>query len=290
MILPAIFKDLFWPYEKNNYKARLLHPSSLVILKVFFVIFQVALLIYPTNMPVALAYTGNISADEVIKLTNEARQEKGLLPLRKNEVLTEAALAKGTDMFARGYWAHNAPDGTEPWQFLIQAGYQYKYAGENLARDFSNAKDVVAAWLASPSHRENLLSSRYEDIGVAVIEGELNGVKTTIVVQFFGTQLQTKEIVSALSTTQSPNQQKEVLQAQNFSLNKQASLKEISPFELSRNLAIFIVLLLIVLFVIDIIVVKVKRIPRFSSHGIAHLLFLIMVLTALLTAKSGVVL
>ena len=61
--------------------------------------------------------------------------------------------------------------------FIEQEGYQYIYAGENLAVDFSESSEVIEAWFDSPSHRENLLSHNYSEIGFAVINGELKGRK-----------------------------------------------------------------------------------------------------------------
>ncbi|MCG2685812.1 CAP domain-containing protein, partial [Candidatus Parcubacteria bacterium] len=72
------------------------------------------------------------------------------------------------------------------WYFIVGVGYDYLYAGENLAKDFSHSSGVVDAWMNSPTHRENLVNPRYEDIGLAVVNGTLNGVETTLVVQMFG--------------------------------------------------------------------------------------------------------
>ena len=68
-------------------------------------------------------------------------------------------------MFSKNYWAHFAPDGsTSPWDFIHQSGYNYIFAGENLAKGFTDANSVVAAWMNSPSHRENILSNKYKDV------------------------------------------------------------------------------------------------------------------------------
>ena len=90
-------------------------------------------------------------------------------------------------MFTDQYWAHTAPDGTEPWTFMHQMGYQYVVAGENLARDFGQTDEMVSAWLASPTHRANIMNPKYQEIGIAVIDGVLEGYETTLVVQMFGT-------------------------------------------------------------------------------------------------------
>ena len=89
-------------------------------------------------------------------------------------------------MIDRDYWAHVAPDGTQPWKFFTSFGYKYRYAGENLARDFSNASSAMDAWMNSPTHKENILNPKYKEIGIGVVEGDLAGTDTTIIVQFFG--------------------------------------------------------------------------------------------------------
>lgn len=198
---------LFFPRESNNQKAKILHTSSLGVLALLLAAFQLLLTFLPKVGPRVLGYAANIPASEVISLTNEKRVQNGLSQLSENKTLDDAALAKGLDMLNKGYWAHVAPDGTTPWQFFTNFGYSYRYAGENLARDFSNASSAVDAWMNSPSHRENLLSPNYQDIGVAVVEGKLAGVDTTIIVQFFGTKygnvIPTVPVASARSGTES---------------------------------------------------------------------------------------
>jgi uncharacterized protein YkwD len=72
-----------------------------------------------------------------------------------------------------------SPDGTEPWDFILGEKYDYIYAGENLAKNFSTFDDVVEAWYNSPSHKENLLNKNYTEMGFAIVNGELNGYETT---------------------------------------------------------------------------------------------------------------
>lgn len=122
-----------------------------------------------------LGYAANISSTEIVSLTNQKRTEAGVSSLIYNLQLEQAARQKGQDMIENDYWAHVAPDGTEPWVFFVDAGYKYRYAGENLARDFSNPQDAINAWMASPSHKDNLLSDKYKEIGIAVVEGDLGG-------------------------------------------------------------------------------------------------------------------
>ena len=131
------------PRESNNHKAKILHSSSLLVLASFLVLFQIVLNLLPKLNPSILGYASNISPSEVVRLTNEKRAAAGLSALSLNQELSAAAYTKGQDMIAKDYWAHIAPDGTEPWKFFKDFGYKYRYAGENLARDFSNANDAV---------------------------------------------------------------------------------------------------------------------------------------------------
>lgn len=180
---------LLIPRESNKHRAKALHPSGLFYLAVFFLIFQIVLQFLPAAGVNILGYAAQIDTNQIIELTNQKRNDAGLSPLNNNSQLQQAARAKGEHMLANDYWAHVAPDGTEPWYFFGNVGYSYRYAGENLARDFSSASATVDAWMASPSHRDNMLSSKYREIGIAVVEGDLGGEEATIVVQLFGTPL-----------------------------------------------------------------------------------------------------
>lgn len=167
----------------------MLHSSSLVALAFFLIFYQIVFQFLPSTGIKVFGYSANISPDEVIRLTNIKRAENGLQALTYNSALADAARRKGDNMIALDYWAHVAPDGTQPWKFFSDVGYRYKYAGENLARDFTNASSTVDAWMASPTHKANLLNDKYKEIGIAVLEGDLAGSEVTLVVQLFGTRL-----------------------------------------------------------------------------------------------------
>jgi hypothetical protein len=126
----------------------------------------------------------NFTASEILSIVNAVRQENNLSPLRLQPTLSQAAEAKANAMIATNSWSHNTPTQT-PWDFIDQTGYTYAIAGENLAKDFTDPKAVVEAWLNSPSHRENLLNGEYTETGVAVIQGDFQQKQnTTLVVQF----------------------------------------------------------------------------------------------------------
>jgi hypothetical protein len=300
----------FIPRQSNNHKAKLLHSSSLVLLLIAFISFQGIFQIIQHKNSNVLGYAANISVTEVQRLTNVERQNNGLPPLSDNPTLDEAALAKGKDMLAKGYWAHVAPDGTEPWLFFTNVHYGYRFAGENLARDFSNPQAAVNAWMASPSHRENILSSKYKEIGIGVVEGNLNGADTTIIVQFFGTKLEDApkiEPVAAAKTpipsikptpvntstpsilpTSSPAPAVAIAKAQ-VSPTPQALVAGslVTPFDATKYMSLALVGVLVLVVAIDGIIINKRKIFRLSGHFPAHIAFLGMILAIVVIAKAG---
>lgn len=122
----------------------------------------------------------------LVDLTNDDRADASLPTLTVNPKLVAAAQAKANDMAAKGYFAHTSPDGTTSWQWFRDAGYAYASAGENLAVDFSDSEDVEEAWMDSPTHRANIMSGKFTEIGIATAVGELDGERTIFVVQMFG--------------------------------------------------------------------------------------------------------
>jgi hypothetical protein len=295
-----LLRHLFIPHESNNQKAKLLHTSSLWLITLVLVAFQLVLVFAHSAFPQVLGYAANISPAEVIRLTNVQRVANGLNPLNESTILDAAALAKGNDMLAKGYWAHFAPDGTSPWSFFLSFGYKYSYAGENLARDFPDAASAVNAWMNSPSHRENMLNPNYRDIGIGVVEGNLAGADTTIIVQFFGAPLsgspaipvvQAKETVftstpsAAVLSTPVPLAIATPIASNQSTVG--ASISFISPFTSTKNISLLVTGILILVLSIDLIVVRRNRIARIGGRTLAHLAFFGMILAVILILKAG---
>jgi len=267
---------LFLPHQHNNFKARLLHHHSLLVLLGIFIMAQSAISIFHTANPNVLGYASQISPTAIVELTNRQRQAAGLNTLNENKLLDEAAAAKAADMFARDYWAHNAPDGTEPWSFVLGSGYSYLHAGENLARDFRDPNSVVTAWMKSPSHKANLISPKYQDIGIAVVDGKLNGVETTLVVQMFGTSQSAVPSITSENTSVVPK--------------VFAEEARISPFDVSRSISLAFAILIIITLAFDWLIVWRRNIIRLSGKTWAHLTYFLTLLAILILLKQGLVL
>ena len=179
-------KDLFVPSEANDFQPYFLRMRiAAALLAVVFVIEGLflahTLLILPTNN-----FFAAIFATVLVDETNQSRMTQNLGKLASNPALERAAQMKADDMAAKSYFAHNAPDGKTPWYWFDQAGYDYAAAGENLAVNFTDSKDVTQAWLASPTHRANIMNANYTEIGIASAHGTYKGKEAIFVVQEFG--------------------------------------------------------------------------------------------------------
>jgi hypothetical protein len=184
--MKAFFKEYFIPRESNGYRPHFLRPRTAIILLAwifaaeFFVLLQ-AFVIFPRSKILGLIFPATIA-----DFTNSDRIADGLAPLAVNPILQEAAQEKANDMAKNNYFAHTSPAGLSPWYWFVKAGYDFSSAGENLAVNFSDSKDVMDAWMNSPGHRANILNANYTEIGVAAAEGTYNGIPTVFVVQEFG--------------------------------------------------------------------------------------------------------
>lgn len=131
---------------------------------------------------------GQLAVEGVFKLTNAERQKEGQPALSQNDELQAAAAAKVEDMFRKQYFEHVSPQGHGPSYFVENAGYAYIVIGENLALgNFPDDAALVQAWMDSPGHRENILSPKFQEIGIAVKKGQFEGRTTWLAVQEFGT-------------------------------------------------------------------------------------------------------
>jgi hypothetical protein len=128
--------------------------------------------------------------------TNVDRAGQSLAELTVNPLLEEAARQKAHDMAEKGYFSHVGPEGEQPWVWLKGVGYYYLSAGENLAINFTDSKDVTDAWMNSPAHRANMLSGNFTEIGIGTAEGVYKGKETTFVVQFFGKPYTAPEVAA----------------------------------------------------------------------------------------------
>lgn len=180
------FEKVYWPYIP------LLILASLVLA----LSAQNGVLKTSMKNPLAsfnkvLSYATNLNQQQLLDSTNDARKSSKQQPLHLNPLLSQAAQAKANDMALRNYWSHNTPNGNPPWVFVSAVNYKYDKLGENLAAGFTDASTTIDGWMASPSHKENMLDSAYSEVGFGFANNPDytstgTGGPMTIVVAYYG--------------------------------------------------------------------------------------------------------
>jgi len=314
--LKKLLRHYFLPHHSNNHRAKILHHETmLVMVAILFVTSLLIGTIHQTH-PEVLGVSVNMSVDDLLLLTNVQRQQNNLPPLQMNGQLAAAAQGKAANMFAENYWAHNSPSGKTPWDFIHGAGYNYVYAGENLARGFSNAQDTINAWMASPGHRANVLSPNYSDVGFAIAQGNLTGdPNTVLVVEEFGSQSFARPSTSApvVATQQTnpaptvvaanptpvptaiptptltPTFSPEVLATAGFEPRSRIQQAPLINTAFWARTTMFVLLSIFILtFFFDIVIVGRRQVVRIVGHNADHILFFLAILWIAYLIGQGV--
>ena len=198
-------------------------------------------------------------------------------------------------MFAKNYWSHYGPDGATPWDFILSSGYQYEYAGENLAKNFLFSQGVIDAWMRSSSHRDNILRKEYAEVGYAVLNGVLNGEETTIVVEMFGKPLtssiaQKPEVRPNTANAQEPIPVKEPVIQKQAVLAQRTFPQNKNVIQISFNSSLIFLTFLLLTLIIDFYFASKLRIIRATGKNMAHLIFIGFIFVGLLLLTKGSIL
>ena len=180
-----LLRDFFVPCQENGFRPKVLETQFFFILLGLLIGLKIMTLVsFQGNFGATIF--NQVSQSDLYVLTNEARIANGVGKLQISSKLEAAAQLKLADMFQNNYFAHTSPAGIEPWYWFGKANYDYRMAGENLAMNFISSNEVLQAWLNSESHRKNLLLNDFQETGIAVGSGMINGQQTIVVVQEFG--------------------------------------------------------------------------------------------------------
>lgn len=303
-------RHFFTPHHTNNFRARILHNSGIFAVFGIIVVGNLFLRLLDSPRLHILGFTSSITIDEVVRSTNEQRSAAGLKPLSYNERLADAARRKAANMFSENYWAHNSPSGKSPWTWFKEAGYNYVFAGENLAKDFGDTSRMMSAWMASPTHKENIVNPKYSEIGIAVVPGTLEGKETVLVVQLFGAPgsgsvtpassakpVAAKPQASAVPAVVAEVKGQEVAQVvppevEILQVTPTSSPVAITPakynsFTFARILNLGTTALFILALIIDLYLAEVGNLSRRVGNNWAHILFINFILLATTIVNAG---
>jgi hypothetical protein len=273
-----MWRHFVFPHPETHQKAHLVSIKAFLIYIALFLVLQNGTHLVQHYKPDVLGVSTDVNKDELISLTNKQRQAYGLSDLKEDSRLDQAAYNKAQNMFTENYWAHYSPSGKDPWGFIQGSGYQFSYAGENLARNFYTSSDVVNAWMNSASHKENIINSHYQNIGMAVVRGKLLGQDTVLVVQEFGTP------VDYLAKAPEPQASSAPVKIENISsVNPEqvagesalTSLPVSNPIfdanSVVRNMGIGLILFVMGLLLLDMYIMRRRAVTRLSSRTLPHM-------------------
>ena len=120
----------------------------------------------PAVQPVPSSQPLSPLLQRVLSLTNSARQQQGLNPLRVSGTLSRVAQQHSQNMATGDFFAHTEPNGRRSYERVTAANYGFRATAGNLAAGQTTADSVGQEWMNSPSHRVNILNPRLEEIGL----------------------------------------------------------------------------------------------------------------------------
>lgn len=135
----------------------------------------------------------DVTKEQMLSLINHARASSRncgykiftpVDPLTWNPTLARGALAHSTDMATKDFVSHKGSDGSDVVDRVALVGYKWSSVGENISAGRESSKEVVAAWLRSPVHCENIMLRSYTEIGAACFHNKDTKFKTYWTVVF----------------------------------------------------------------------------------------------------------
>jgi uncharacterized protein YkwD/uncharacterized membrane protein required for colicin V production len=112
--------------------------------------------------------------EAMLALVNEERVKEGLNSLVMDEALRDVARKHADDMFKRGYFSHDTPEGVDPFDRMRRDGIEFGLAGENLALA-PTLETAHEGLMNSPGHRANILKDGFNKVGIGVLDGGIYG-------------------------------------------------------------------------------------------------------------------
>lgn len=183
--------SIYYKFKKVGYLANIL-----IIISILFIVYGATGLIriyinYKQERNNIIFETPQIksielSESEIIRNVNNARVKNNLKGLTISDELKKVASLKLIDMQNKHYFDHISPDNKSLKDFLKEVNYNYIYSGENLAQDYFDSNSVVDAWLNSPTHRDNILNPKLDEVGVAFEYVNHDGTNHLTMVMIFG--------------------------------------------------------------------------------------------------------
>lgn len=129
----------------------------------------------------------SLDIEEYVALLNQERTANNVQPLTLSPRLSEAARLRGQKILAFNDFSPEATISGYPMRRALQdAGYANITYGESFVQGYYEAQELLEQQIAFPDSKDFILTAEYQDIGVAVVRGEINGCPTQVIVRHFG--------------------------------------------------------------------------------------------------------
>lgn len=128
-----------------------------------------------------------LERDKYLSLLNVERQKNGLKPLKYQPKLEVSSFKRGSSILKFNDFSLEATrSGYTMKQSMADASYSNIVTGETLAPGYFEAEELFEALFEFPNQKKFLLEKDFEEIGIAEVEGEVNGCTTQVIVQQLG--------------------------------------------------------------------------------------------------------
>ncbi|MDQ3067744.1 MAG: CAP domain-containing protein [Actinomycetota bacterium] len=147
--------------------------------------------------PARTFQAANQLESQVLSELNAVRRAHGLVPLKLSRPLASAADVHSRSMGTHGFFSHDSKDGSDfsrrVMRFYESKNYRSWSVGENLLWSTTgiDARGALKLWMESPSHRKNILTARWREVGLSALTvpaapGVFGGRDVVIVTSDFG--------------------------------------------------------------------------------------------------------
>ena len=137
--------------------------------KIFSLLTAAFLILLASNVYAAAAWKDDATvsknfAQEVLDLVNIERRKENLQPLKLARDLNHYAQIRAKEITKK--FSHTRPSGYSCFSVIPKP---YRMVGENIAAGQKSSREVVEAWMNSPSHRENIMNPKFRELGVGYL-------------------------------------------------------------------------------------------------------------------------
>lgn len=132
--------------------------------------------------------------EDFLARTNSYRADKGKVPLEMADILVRTAQEKADIIMKTGVFSHKIPGNPDYSDIMWRAGVPVssnQQVGENLVCGWrgEGPAEMMALWMKSPTHRDNLLLDNYRYVGFGFGTTTLGATPCVLVVAHYATEI-----------------------------------------------------------------------------------------------------